>query len=67
MQDAGLTEEEIQNFAGLCDSYREMEEAIYRKAPSCHFRKMQFMEGDPPDDSAWWECSYCGHTKPVNR
>lgn len=40
-----------------------------RKHPVCHFRPMFIDEADSGDyhTEAWYECSVCGHTKPLRK
>lgn len=62
-----LTPEEMAAFDGLEESYRLMTAERDALAPRCHFRPMFMDEVDGMDGhgAAWWECSVCGHTKPV--
>ncbi len=58
-----LTEDErLEAFIGLNDSYIEME-SKQPAPPKCHFKTMSFQDGE---DESWWECDYCGHTKPAS-
>ena len=50
-------------FAGMEEVYKKEEARIAKVAPSCHFMPMNY---ETSDDEAWWECSYCGHTKDIN-
>jgi hypothetical protein len=53
-------------FEGLNESYIEMEKQNNSIAPKCHFKPMEFMNGDGDDYSnTWWECSTCGHAKDI--
>ena len=57
-----LTEEEqLEAFKGLNDSYIEME-SKQPPPPKCHFKPMRFDYGE---EESFWECGYCGHTKPA--
>lgn len=59
-----VSEEEYEAWVGLNESYDEMAREIESKAPRCHFMTMS-LEGDEGTmEGAWWECSFCGHTKP---
>lgn len=53
---------------GMEEANREMEAAIDAAAPMCHFRQMFLDMSDSTDGyyEQWWECSVCGHTKPIN-
>ncbi len=59
-----LTQQEIEAFAGLNQSYIDMVEEQDKIAPRCHFRPMSLESGDGENSvNTWWECSICGHTK----
>jgi len=61
-----LTEEKFFKIMdGMEDVNRKMVQKIEKKAPICHFRKMDREQSDAVDGyyTAWWECSVCGHTK----
>ena len=53
---------------GLEQSYREMTKQIEASAPTCHLKKMWLEENDSTEGytEQWWECSVCGHTKPLH-
>lgn len=52
---------------GMEEVNRKMVEELEAKAPTCHFRKMGYEVADAlgGGETGWWECSVCGHTKPV--
>ncbi len=52
---------------GMEEVNRSMVKKIEATAPVCHFRKMMLEAGDSVDGfcDEWWECSVCGHTKPI--
>jgi len=60
-------------FNELCDGMEEVNRAMHaeenRVAPLCHFRPMFRDMSDSTDGhyEEWWECSACGHTKPLSR
>ena len=61
-----LTQEEIEAFNGLNESYIEMSESHAEIAPRCHFKPMAFDRGDGESyNNTWWECETCGHTKNI--
>lgn len=62
------TQQEIEAFEGLNQSYMDMEDKQNKIAPRCHFKQMFLEHGDGENyNENWWECSTCGHTKPVTQ
>lgn len=55
-------EETNKIMAGYDKAMVEWEKEFYKTAPRCHFRVMEYCEGEV-GDGTWWECSVCGHTK----
>lgn len=63
-----LTQEQFNEVCGGMEKVnRLMAEQIEKAAPMCHFRKMHLEQSDSIDGyyEEWWECSVCGHTKPL--
>ena len=59
-------DEEFAIMDGMEQVNRQMVDKISEEAPRCHMRPMfpnYFAEGD--SEESWWECSVCGHTKPL--
>lgn len=63
-----LTEKDIEAFAGGNQSYIDMNDRMTKKAPACHMRKMMYVSEYSELHGAleYWECSHCGHTRPIN-
>lgn len=40
---------------------RDMDKQINAAAPMCHFKKMNYEEGESGE--TWFECSVCGNTR----
>lgn len=58
------SQEELNAFIGLNDSYIEMDRKNAERAPKCHFTPMSLHQGDGENyANQWWECHHCGHTK----
>lgn len=60
-------EEMFKIMDGMEEANRQMVDEIEAAAPICHFRKMWLETEDTTEGPGeqWWECSVCGHTKPV--
>jgi len=54
---------------GMEEVNRAMHQEELRVAPLCHMRPMFRDMSDSTDGycEEWWECSVCGHTKPLYR
>ena len=52
---------------GMDEVYRAESARIAESAPRCHMRPMFLDSSDAGDyhTETWWECSVCGHTKPL--
>lgn len=49
-------------------SSEEMYARAARGAPRCHMKPMAVETGDIEYGSeTWWECTVCGHTKPIGK
>jgi len=59
-----LTDKEYEAFEGLEESYEYFDKKLQELAPTCHFTKMNYEQGDEYGEQ-WWECLHCGHTKEI--
>lgn len=58
-------EEMFATFLGMEEANRIMVAEMEAAAPRCHMRPMMWDQTDGEYPENFWECSVCGHTKPI--